>query len=436
MPFDARAAKLLQAGEHIILPEHPGLRLVATDTRRSWIYRYKSPIDGGMRQIKIGEWPRLELAKALAEWDRLRGVRDSGVDPQLEKKSARRKREAEDQAEKVRPYTCLDVVEDYLTGHIDVRRKPKGRAEVRRILTREIVPIADRPAELLLRNEAYELLQGLVDRPVLMGQVRQELGAAWDHALDAGKLEANTPNWWRQILRGKMPRSKGKKIAGEHVGATKRVLDQRELGVLINWLPNFSPLLSDVLTLYLWTGTRGAEIVSMQAAEIGQEPTGWWWTIPKEKTKNVNRANAVDLRVPLVGRALAVAQRRSARAIAEKHPQGYLFPAQNMEGPVEQKSIQGGVYTYQPYAKQRPGKNMPRLPVSRWSPHDLRRSVRTLLASMGCPGEVAEAVLGHMLPGVVGVYNRHSYDAERLEWLTKLDAKLEELARLHAPAAS
>jgi hypothetical protein len=47
---------------------------------------------------------------------------------------------------------------------------------------------------------------------------------------------------------------------------------------------------------------------------------------------------------------------------------------------------------------------------------------------MGCPDEIGEAVLGHMKGGIVGVYNVHSYDGERLEWLTKLDAKLEQLA--------
>ncbi len=50
---------------------------------------------------------------------------------------------------------------------------------------------------------------------------------------------------------------------------------------------------------------------------------------------------------------------------------------------------------------------------------DLRRSARTLLAAMGCPGDVAESVLGHMIPGVAGVYNRHQYDAERVEELAQ-----------------
>jgi integrase len=433
MPFDARAAKLLQAGQHLILPEHPGLRLSATATRRSWVYRYKSPVDGGMRQIKLGEWPALDYIGAAGEWKRLRTERDAGADPQLQKRTARQQERAEAEAEKVGPYTVGQLVQDYLSGHIDLHRKPKGRAEVRRLLTHNVAPIAARPAALLLRSEAYDLLQGLSDRPVLMGQVRQEMGAAYDFGLDAGKLPENTANWWRQVFRGKMPRSKGKKIAGKHVGAGKRVLSEKEVGDLVRWLPNFSKTIADALTLYLWTGTRGAEIVGMEKGEIAEEPTGWWWTIPKERTKNAKRENATDLRVPLVGRAKDVALRRAA--VAER----FLFPSMSdEEKPIEQKVVQSGVYHHQPYCKTKDKGAIPRprLPVTHWSPHDLRRTVRTLLASMGCPGEVAESVLGHMLPGVVGVYNRHGYDAERLDWLTRLDVKLEQLAQQRAGAAS
>jgi integrase len=30
-----------------------------------------------------------------------------------------------------------------------------------------------------------------------------------------------------------------------------------------------------------------------------------------------------------------------------------------------------------------------------WNPHDLRRTVRTGLSRLGCPTDIAEAVLGH-----------------------------------------
>lgn len=431
MPFDARTAKLLQPGEHLILPEHPGLRLSATNTKHAWIYRFKSPVDGGMRQIKIGLWPAIGYPQAVGEWEKLRAQRDAGIDPALQKRNARQQERDAQAAEANGPYTVRRLVQDYLAGHIDVHRKPKGRAEVRRVLERHTAPIADKPAEFVLRKDAFDLIDSLKPTPVIAGQVRQELGAAWDYGLDSGRLPENTPNWWRQIMRGKL-RSKGKKIAGEHVGTVKRVLTPQEIGVLLNWLPNASKLIQDALTLYLWTGTRGAEIMAMQAAEITEEPNGWWWTIPKEKTKNARHENASDLRVPLLGRGRTVVLRRlqQAQAGLREDPQnpGYLFATAGRLGYTEQKTIQATVYTHQPYAKRPPGKNTPVLPVTHWGPHDLRRTVRTQLAAMGCPNEVAEAVLGHMQAGIVGVYNRHQYDAERLEWLTRLDAHLEQLA--------
>lgn len=429
MPFDARAAKLLQPGQHLlILPEHPGLRLQATATRRSWIYRYRSLVDDGVRQVKIGEWPQKGYPEAAVEWQRLSAERDAGKDPALEKRSARRAMVAEKVERKATAYTVHNLVLDYLEGHVDVHRKPKGRAEVRRVLVKHSAPIADKPAALLQRSEAFNLLQNLASTPVIASQMRQEMGAAWDYGLDAGKLPEDTPNWWRMIMRGKL-RSKGKKIQGEHVGTTKRALSEVEMGQLVAWLPNFSKTVADALTLYLWTGTRGAEIMPMEVSEITEEGDCWWWTIPKEKTKNARHEGATDLRVPLIGRAREVVLRRM------RQTDRYLFKSTGKAGYTEQKTIQGTVYTHQPYAtrlRERKGNHTPILTVTRWAPHDLRRSVRTLLAKMGCPNDVAESVLGHMQPGVVGVYNRHTYDAERLEWLTRLDERLEQLAAQHA----
>ena len=57
------------------------------------------------------------------------------------------------------------------------------------------------------------------------------------------------------------------------------------------------------------------------------------------------------------------------------------------------------------------------LNIDHWSPHDLRRSVRTGLSRLGCPTEVGEAVLGHSKKGIEGTYDLHQYEAECREWL-------------------
>ncbi len=69
MRFDARAAAKLPSGDHMTFEGFPGLRLQASTNRKSWTYRYKSPVDSRMRQVKLGEWPAMSFANAIAAWE-------------------------------------------------------------------------------------------------------------------------------------------------------------------------------------------------------------------------------------------------------------------------------------------------------------------------------------------------------------------------------
>jgi len=416
--FDARAARLLKPGERITFDEQPGLRLEASARNRSWVFRYRSPVDGRMRQIKIGEWPETSVSAAIVAWEGLKRRRDAGEDPSAERWKERAQQQ-EKEEQKAKAPTVADVIAKYVAEHIEIKRKKKGVKNVVDLFENHVpADFKAMDAASVTRTHAFELIQDVATRvPVQAKYLRLELGAAWDHALDAGRLSDSTPNWWRQILRGKI-KSKGKKIAGEHIGTAKRWLTDKEVGELLRWIHNFSPLISDALIMYLWTGVRGDEIVRMEGADISQEDDGfWWWTVPKEKTKNARHENATDLRVPLIGRAREVVRRR-----LQQHGKSWLFPAR-VKGrsiPIEQKVVQVAVYYHQPYSRTRPEYIRPRLPVTHWAPHDLRRTVRTCLARLRCPDDVGEAIVGHMQEGSKGVYNLHAYDEERREWLTRL----------------
>lgn len=415
--FDARAAKLLQPGQHLILTEAPGLRLLATASRRTWVYRFRSPVDQHVRQIRLGHWPAMGLPAALAAWQKLREQRDAGTDPARDKRERRRQAAVE---AREGAFTVRKACDDFLSSYADTV-SPKTYREAERLLLRELDAIEDRPAAGITRADAFDLLDGMRDRPVVAAALRRLLGAAWDRALDAGRLAPDVPNWWRLVLRGKLP-SKGKIIDGEHQGVTKRVLSEAELAQMLPWMPNFTRDIEDALTLILWTCCRGAEVVAMTADEITEEPDGWWWTIPRAKLKMRRNPMTVDLRVPLEGRALAVVKRRLMA-----RPSGYLFASRGRSGHIEQKALGVAVYVHMPSCELREEWIRPRLPVVDWAPHDLRRTGRTLLASLGCPAEVAEAILGHLQPGIVGTYNRFGYEAERRAWLGQLSARLEAL---------
>lgn len=411
MGFDARAAKQLQPGEHIVVDGFAGLRLVASLSGRAWTYRYQA--DGKMRQIKMGQWPAMSLSGAIARWQELKDDRAQGVDPAQEKRAARQAKEI--------AYTVADAVEDYITKHLQINRKPDGANAVAARLRKSITPIAALPAASVTRRIAFDLIDGLSTTPVAAKSVRNELGAAWGLALDAGRLGEDAPNWWSQIMAGKL-RSRGAVRDGVHKGTAKRVLSDAELVTLLSKdLALLALTVQDVLTLYLWTGLRGGEIVQIHARQITREGDGWWWTMPKALTKNAGRGNAGDLRVPLVGRALDVVTRRLAAG------DGYLFAAKTKSGYTTQAGMQSQVNFRQPYCVQRPDVQRTRLTVTHWSPHDLRRTVRTGLAAMGCPSDVAESILGHVQPGIQGVYNAHRYDSERRHWLQLWSGRLESL---------
>ena len=73
-------------------------------------------------------------------------------------------------------------------------------------------------------------------------------------------------------------------------------------------------------------------------------------------------------------------------------------------------------------------------PVPHWTLHDLRRTMATGLQRLGVRLEVTEAVLNHVSgsrSGIVGVYQRHDYFAEKRSALEAWCKEVKRLARAH-----
>ena len=430
MVFDARAAKALQPGGVIAVDGCPGLRLLATKFGKTWTYRYKTP-EGKLRQVALGPWPGLSLHDAMAAWMDARGKKAAGVDPAAQRRAAR-------QAAKATPappksYTVALLVGDYIKGQLEVNRAKDGATAARRALERMLAAepeLAATDANKVTRAQCFDVLDARKATPMATAKLRSMLGSAWEFALDAGRLDGNTPNWWRQLMQGKL-KSKGKVMGGKHVGQSRRALRNEEIAALLGWLGNMHQIGRDAVVMYLWTCTRGSEIFAMRPEHVTKEGAVLWWTVPKELTKNARFAEAVDLRVPLFGRARQVVERR----LASVGRSGFLF--ENGKGEqYTQHAFSTYIYDLQPYSPKakRRGSQATDMPVTNWTPHNLRRTGRTLLAALGCPREIAEAVVGHMPPAIEATYNVHTYDAERVEWLQRLDAHLASLASAGAPA--
>ena len=65
MHFDPRRAKLLKAGEHMLVEGCPGLRLEVSTSRHSWTYRFNDPDTGCRRRFNIDHLCRLNFDQGL-----------------------------------------------------------------------------------------------------------------------------------------------------------------------------------------------------------------------------------------------------------------------------------------------------------------------------------------------------------------------------------
>jgi len=416
--FDVRTAKALQPGDVLAFRGYPGLRLLVAATRKTWTYRYAQPGTGKQKQLALGRWPAVGFGEAVAAWEKARGIRSSGVDIGSQKRAEVKAAKAEVLALKNREkQTCAFVVERYLAEMVEVKRKTKGAAETRRMLERAIVPIAPVPARELTKTQARAVIIGVAATARrVAAMTRQELRACWCYASDQGWVDDGANPFGGKDLGGRFKAS-----------SRTRVLTRVEAGALLRWIHEpgtYSRTVADALELVLRTGLRSGEVCGIQTKELVERAGVLWVEIPPERMK-AGKAHSA----PLVGRAREIVGARmltgSPFSFARRQREG------NEPRAIEQKVLGVEVYAHAGRSKAAAYAQKRVCPVRDWAPHDLRRTARTLLAELGCPFEVGEAILAHRLPGVAGVCNRAGYEAQKIEWLGKLGDHLDALAASH-----
>jgi integrase len=70
--------------------------------------------------------------------------------------------------------------------------------------------------------------------------------------------------------------------------------------------------------------------------------------------------------------------------------------------------------------------------VNGYTFHDCRRTARSLMSRAGVPPDHAERCLGHVIPGVRGVYDRHEYHSEKAHAYEALASQIDRIIRPRA----
>lgn len=320
-------------------------------------------IDGKLKQEVLGYYIDMSLAGAMAACET---AKRQGSKPKA-----------------AAALTVRQVVHAYVVEHVQARRKNKVRDAA--LIWRHLEPIADRDAVTIGRADAHAFLAALASRPAIQRRMKTELGSAFEWGMTAGAIPDGVNPWSR--------------IKVAPAGKRQRFLSDGELKLLVPWLwkGGVSATVRDALLLTLATGCRSGEVIGMQWSEVDLDKGEWTMPTSKNGLGRTVYLNVVALDV-LKGLADVCGR------------EGFVFASQ------QQHLLANGVWAVREAC-----------PVKGWSPHTLRKTMRTGIAKLGCPHEIAERLIGHTIGGVSAVYDMYSYGKEQQEWMQKWGTHLTEV---------
>jgi integrase len=375
----------------------PGLVLrVSAKGRKTWAAQYYTKATG-----KDGKPVTIATTKAL------------GLYPILKVKEAREAArlflaDPEKALAQADTGTVREVAEAFIKRHVEKLRTKNG---IMRYLTKHVYPVWQ-------HKQFREIKRG--DVTSLLDQIEDKHGARNADMVLA--ILRKMMNWYQSrnddyvspVVKGMgryNPKDhKRSRILAKSLGNGKH--DDQELRTFWNACGQCGSF-GALLKMLLLTGQRLAKVATMKHADISTDGV---WSIPTEKGE---KGNAGTLRLPELALDIIAMQPR-----LEGNP--YVFPGR-LPGR-RRKSTDGKTAKVPPSPPSISGFNQRKrefdklLPddMESWVLHDLRRTARSLLSRAGVLSEISERVLGHAIKGVEGVYDRHSYDAEKADALQRL----------------
>jgi integrase len=381
----SRLAKLPAARVEVPDGKGRGLYFVIQPSgTASWALRYRA--DGAARKLTLGRYPALGLAMARKRAAEALGEVAGGKDPARAKTAARAATKAE-----------TDKIERVVELFVERYAKPQTRdwRETERMLVKEVAGRwrGKRLSEIT-RAQINAMLDEIVDRgtPIRANRVFAQLRKMCKWAIGRGIIE-------RSPCEAVTPPSPENK--------RERVLNDVEIKRVWEAAESLGQPFGPIVKLLLLTGARRDEVAGMRWSEIklGERI----WTIPKERSKN-DRAHVI----PLSDTAMAILQ--SLPRIGDRVD--FVFSTTGrtaVSGFSRMKATVDGLIAERSREEAEARGDVPDA-MSDWILHDLRRTLATNLQKLGVRLEVTEAVLNHVAgsrAGIVGVYQRHEWTAEK-----------------------
>jgi integrase len=308
------AVEVAKAKGPAVLHDGGGLYLrVAPTGAKSWVFRFQ--IEGKRRDMGLGPYPDVTLARAREKAAVHRGQSREGADPIAAKHA---ERQAQLLAE-AKGRTFREVAEEYIARNEAGWRNAKHRQQWRNTLATYAYPtIGDLPVAAVDAGLVVQVLDPIwAEKPETASRVRGRIEAVLDAATVRGYRQGPNPAQWKGNLSHILPaRAKLRQV--RHHAA----LPIDELSRFLDALRARPGMAARALEFTILTAARTGEVLGMTWNEIDLDARVW--IIPVERMKAGR-----EHRVPLSEAALDVLAKVRALALmtdGKSDPAAPVFP--------------------------------------------------------------------------------------------------------------
>ena len=361
-----------------------------------WRFRYR--FVGKSRIMNIGSYQNLSLADARKMAKGLRARVAMGYDVAGEKQERKREAIADIEAEK-NAYTMAQLADEFFQNRVLGNWKHPNIVRAR--IEKDIKPaIGHLAVEAVTPRHIDDLLKSIVKRgaPTMANDVLRWLKRIFNQAIKMHIITNNPALAFDVGDAGGKEQSRNRNLSRDEIA---------KLFVAMKNAKGFSIENDISIKLLLALAVRKGELIGARWVEFDLD--AGVWHLPTARTKT-----SAAISIPLSDTVVKWFKELKLLSCASD----YVLPARKMQDRMIPHIAESTLSVALAKVEHE---------LEPFTIHDMRRTAKTLLASLGVQPHISERCLNHKIKGVEGIYDGYDYFDERKKALNALSDLLVQL---------
>ena len=380
---DVQIRNWMKAGNPTAKADGDGLTFtLSAKGTAAWVLRYR--FGGKARELTLGRYPDITLAKARELTAEARVHIQQGRDVAREKQKATIERAA--------AKTLRELAADYMSKafpHLAANTIKQRRHHIEGVI---LPKLGSLPAREVMTADVVAMVEAVGKKSVNVAElVFTAVSEIFKHGLARHVVTANPcAGISVSAICGK-PEPKRQRLK----------LTEDELRVILPALPGIGAENALAVKIQLATCVRLGELAKAEWAHVDFDRAEWF--VPDQNSKTGR-----GFTIPLTPAVVGWFRELEPFACGSR----FVLPARQVR---RTRNHGGEVHFEQRAMNAMLHKLCEKLgdKVRRFTPHDLRSTARSHLAALGVNILVAERCLNHSLGGLIAIYDQHDYTTER-----------------------